>query len=205
LSKILLVRHGITKMHTSDRFWGKTDIPLSNAGKKQAWQLRDRLATEKIGAVYSSTLRRARSTAEIIASGREADVAACAELDECDFGYIEGLNYEEIKRRYPALAEELNNWKAVTFPGGESLEQLNTRVQTFLKRLKKHQPPETVLIVAHGGPLRLIICNLLALGLDFWLKIRIDLASLSIVDTYPQATILSLLNDVSHLNLKEGR
>jgi alpha-ribazole phosphatase len=203
LSKILLVRHGITKMRTSDRFWGKTDVPLSTAGIKQAGQLRNRLAREKIDAIYSSTLRRARSTAEIIASGHEAEVTACPELDECNFGYIEGLSYEEIKRGYPALAEELNHWKAVAFPGGESLAQLNARVKTFLKKLKKHQSKETVLIVAHGGPLRLIVCNLLGLGLKFWLKIRIDLASLSIVETYPQATILSLLNDVSHLNRQE--
>jgi alpha-ribazole phosphatase len=204
LSKILLVRHGTTKLHSGDRFWGKTDIPLSNTGIKQAGQLRNRLAPEKIDAIYSSTLSRARSTAEIIASGHKADVTACEDLCECNFGYIEGLNYEEIKRLYPALAEELNTWQAVAFPGGESLEELNARVRTFLKRLEKHKPKETVLVVAHGGPLRLIVCNLLGLGLEFWLKIRIDLASLSIVETYPQANILSLLNDVSHLKPREG-
>jgi alpha-ribazole phosphatase len=203
LTKILLVRHGITKLHTRGRFWGKTDIPLSNAGIKQAGQLRNRLATERIDAIYSSTQSRARSTAEIIASGHEVDVTACEELCECNFGYIEGLDYEEIKRLYPPLAEELSNWQAVSFPGGESLKQLNARVKVFLKRLEKHKAKETVLIVAHGGPLRLIVCNLLGLGLDFWLKIRIDLASLSIVEAYPQTTILSLLNDVSHLKPQE--
>jgi alpha-ribazole phosphatase len=201
LPKILLVRHGITKFHTSDRFWGKTDIPLSNTGIKQAGQMRNRLAREKINAIYSSTLSRARSTAEIIASGHKADVIACDELCECNFGYIEGLNFNEIKRLYPALAEELNDWKAVAFPGGESLEQLNARVLTFFKRLELHQPRETVLVVAHGGPLRLMVCNLLGLGLEHWLQMRIDLASLSIIETYPQATVLSLLNDASHLSL----
>jgi alpha-ribazole phosphatase len=205
LTKILLVRHGTTRLHASDRFWGKTDIPLSNAGIRQAGQLRNRLATEKIDAIYSSTLSRARSTAEIIASGHEAEVTACEDLCECNFGYIEGLNYEEIKKLHPGLAEALNHWQAMAFPGGETLEQLNMRVRTFLKRLEKHKAKETVLIVAHGGPLRLIVCNLLGLGLDFWLKIRVDLASLSTVETYPQATVLSLLNDVSHLKPPEGR
>lgn len=199
MSRILLVRHGITKLHASDRFWGQTDIALSNTGIKQAGQLRSRLTSEKINAIYSSTLSRARSTAEIIASGHKVDVIPCDELCECNFGYIEGLTFEEIKRLHPALADELSNRKTVAFPGGETLDQLNSRVQSFLKRLEKHKLQETVLIVAHGGPIRLIICNLLGLGLDFWLKIRIDLASLSIVETYPQATILSLLNDVSHL------
>jgi alpha-ribazole phosphatase len=201
LSKILLVRHGTTKLHTGNRFWGKTDIPLSNTGIKQAGQLRNRLAPEKIDAIYSSTLSRARSTAEIIASGHKADVVACEELCECNFGYIEGLNYEEIVRFHPALAGALNDRTAVAFPGGESLEQLNGRVQSFLRKLEKHKPEETILIVAHGGPLRLMVCNLLGLGLDHWLQIRIDLASLSIVETYPRTAVLDLLNDVSHLNI----
>jgi alpha-ribazole phosphatase len=205
LSRILLVRHGTTKLHKQDRFWGKTDIPLSNTGIKQAGQVRNRLAPEKIDAIYSSTLSRARSTAEIIASGHKADVTACEELCECNFGYIEGLDFAEIKRLHPALAEALNDRKAVAFPGGESLEQLNGRVQSFLRRLDKHKPEETILIVAHGGPLRLMVCNLLGLGLEHWLQIRIDLASLSIVETYPQAAILNLLNDVSHLNLQEEK
>jgi alpha-ribazole phosphatase len=201
LSKILLVRHGTTKLHTGNRFWGKTDIPLSNTGIKQAGQLRNRLAPEKIDAIYSSTLSRARSTAEIIASEHKTDVIACEELCECNFGYIEGLNFEEIERFHPALAEALNDRTAVAFPGGESLGQLNGRVQSFLRRLEKHKPKETILIVAHGGPLRLMVCNLLGLGLEHWLQIRIDLASLSIVETYPQAAVLDLLNDVSHLNI----
>ena len=204
MSRVLLVRHGTTKLHTGDRFWGKTDIALSNTGIKQAGQLRSRLTSEKISAIYSSTLSRARSTAEIIASGHKVDVTPCDELCECNFGYIEGLTFEEIKRLHPVLAEELSNRKMVAFPGGESLDQLNSRVQSFLKRLEKHKPKEIVLIVAHGGPIRLIICNLLGLGLEHWLQIRVDLASLSIVETYPQTTILSLLNDVSHLNFQVG-
>ena len=199
MSRLLLIRHGRTKLHKDDRFWGKTDIPLSNIGIKQAGQLRARLASEKITAVYSSTLSRARFTAEIIASGRKLDVKAFDELCECNFGYVEGLTYPEIKRLYPVLAEELNERKAVTFPGGESLDQLNKRVMTFLKRLEKHKPQDTVAVVAHGGPIRLIICDLLGLEQKHWQQLRIDLASLSIVDTYPGTSILSLLNDTSHL------
>jgi alpha-ribazole phosphatase len=201
LSRLLLVRHGSTILHKVDRFWGKTDIALSNIGIMQAAQLRARLSSEKIGAVYSSTLSRARFTAEIIASEHRLDVIACDELCECNFGYLEGLSFEEIKDLYPALAEELSNWKTVVFPGGESLEQLNVRVNVFLHRLEQHPPGDTIAIVAHGGPLRLIICNLLGLEIKHWQQMRIDLASLSIVETYPQATILSLLNDVSHLKI----
>ena len=199
MARLLLIRHGRTKLHKDDRFWGKTDIPLSNIGIKQADSYGHAWLQEKISAVYASTLSRARFTAEIIAAEHNLDVKSFSELCECNFGFIEGLTFPEIKRLYPALAEELNNRKAVTFPGGESLDDLNKRVKTFLKKLEIPKPQETVAIVAHGGPIRLIICHLLGLELVHWQQLRIDMASLSIVETYPQTTILSLLNDTSHL------
>lgn len=198
MSKLLLVRHGRTKLHQADRFWGSTDIALSNVGIRQMEQLRDRLAKEKINAVYSSTLSRARASAEIIASRHDLKITAYEELCECNFGYIEGLTFAEISKRYPKLAGDLNDWKTVAFPGGESLGDLDNRVRTFLKRLDKHKEKETVLIVAHGGTLRLIICHLLGLGLEHWLRFQVGLGSLSIIETYPQGTVLSLLNDTYH-------
>jgi alpha-ribazole phosphatase len=196
--KILLVRHGFIGVK-EERFLGRTDLPLSETGARQAEQLRARLANEKIDVIYASPLRRALSTAVIIASGHKAPVTPCEDLCECNFGDVEGLSYEEIKQRYPALAEELSVRKTGDFPGGETLEQLNGRVQSFLKLLEKHKPEDTVLVVAHGGPVRLIICNLLGLGLEHWVQMRVDHASLSIVETYLGTAILSLLNDVSHL------
>jgi len=199
LSRLLLVRHGRTKLHKADRFWGSTDIALSDIGIGQSEQLRDRLAKEKISTIYTSTLSRARSTAETIASRHKVKITECAELNECNFGYIEGLTFTEIQGLHPELAEELLSWKTVAFPGGESLKQLDTRVQGFLERLQKHKEKETVLIVAHGGPLRLIICHLLGLEMEHWLQLRVEHASLSIVETYPQGNVLNLLNDISHL------
>jgi len=199
MSKLLLIRHGRTRLHSEDRFWGKTDIPLSNIGIKQAGQLRARLAAEKIKKVYSSPLSRARYTAEIIAAEHKLTVNTCDELCECNFGYAEGLTFDEIKRLHPALADELANRKAVVFPGGESLEQLDDRVRVFLYQVENLKPQDTVAIVAHGGPLRLIICNLLGLDIKHWQQIRIDLASLSIVEIFPGMAYLNLLNDVSHL------
>jgi alpha-ribazole phosphatase len=199
MPKLLLIRHGTTKLHANDRFWGKTDVPLNDTGIEQAKKLKSRLASEKIIAFFSSTLSRARATAEIIAAGHKAEIVACDELCECNFGFAEGLTFKEIERLYPALAKELADWKAVTFPGGESLEQLNERVKVFIKRLQHFKPEDTVVIVSHGGPLRLLICNLLGIDAVHWQQIRIDRGSLSILETYPQTAIITLLNDVSHL------
>jgi alpha-ribazole phosphatase len=199
MAKLLLIRHGTTKLHANDRFWGKTDIPLSDAGIEQARQLHARLAKEDIKAIFASTLSRATATAEIIAGGRNLKITACDELCECNFGYAEGLTFKEIEKLYPALAGELAAWQAVSFPGGETLDQLNERVKAFIKKLEPFQSSETIAIVSHGGPLRLLVCHLLGIETKHWQQIRIDRGSLSVVETYPQTAIITLLNDVSHL------
>ena len=151
--KIFLVRHARTSLHQDERFWGITDIPLSDAGVWQAEMLRDRLADEKVTAVYTSALIRARSTAETIASRHRVNMNVCEELNECNFGLIEGLTMEEIQQQYPELVDELLNWKTVSFPGGESIKDLDKHVRSFLSRLLQNRDNGTVLIVAHGGTL----------------------------------------------------
>jgi len=200
LSKLLLVRHGDTKLNSAERFWGQTDVELSAAGMRQAERLRDRLATQKIDAIYTSNLSRASMTTKIIASSHQLAIITCAELREISFGKLEGLAFKEISQLYPKVTEEWSNWSlTLKFPGGESVDELNNRVSKFLDRLEKHTSEETILIVAHSAPLRLLVCHLLRIGLQHWRQIRLDLASLSILETYPQGAILSLLNDVSHL------
>jgi alpha-ribazole phosphatase len=202
LSRLLLVRHGNTKLNNAKRFWGQTDVELSTDGIRQAEKLRERLAAYKIDAVYASSLSRTRLTAEIIASGHQLGITTLNELMEINFGFIEGLTFEEVNQLHPEIADIMSKWAIKPkFPGGESLDNLDKRVQKFLKRLQKHKPEETILIVAHAGTLRLMICNLMGIGSEHWRHIQLDLASLSIMETYPQGAVLSLLNDVSHLKL----
>jgi len=200
LPRLLLVRHGETELKSSERLWGHTDVKLDTLGLKQAERLRDRLALEKIDAIYSSNLQRASVTAEIIASRRQLALVACAELREFNYGKVEGLTHEEINQLYPefykSMMQKIPNLR---FPGGESVYQLNNRVSQFLDRLKKHTPEQTILIVAHFGLLRILLCRLLGIGIKRRWQIHLDLASLSILETNQQGVILSLLNDVSHL------
>lgn len=200
MSKLLLVRHGDTKLNSAERFWGQTDVEMSAAGMRQAERLRDRLAAQKIDVIYTSNLSRAAVTAKIIASRHQSDIITCAELREINFGKFEGLTFKEINQLYPEATELWSNWSlTLKFPGGESADELNNRVSKFLNRLEKHTPEETILIVAHSGPLRLLVCHLLGIELQHWRQISLDLASLSIMETHPQGAILNLLNDVSHL------
>ena len=201
MSRLLLVRHGDTELNSAERYWGQSDVKLSALGFRQAERLRDRLAAQKIDVIYSSDLQRAWATAKTIASGRQLDVTICAELREINFGKIEGLNFGEISQLFPEFAAK---WKArrstnIEFPGGESLDQLNNRVSNFVGRLKKRKAEGTVLIVAHAGVLRSLICQLMEIELRYIYKIRLDLGSLSILETHSEGAILTLLNDTSHL------
>jgi len=200
LPKLILVRHGDTELNSAERYWGHSDVKLSAAGLSQAERLRDRLATEKIAAVYSSDLQRALVTAEIIASKHRLAVITCVELREVNFGKLEGLTFAEVNQLYPEVTRFwFGEVSELQYPGGESFSGLNNRVSNFISRLKKHNSEETILIVAHSGPLRIIVCHLLGVDIRHWRQFHLELASFSILDTYPQGAILILFNDVSHL------
>ncbi len=140
MSRLLLVRHGETRLNSRERFWGKTDVELNEIGVKQAEQLRDRLATQKIDVAYASNLKRASVTAGIIVSPHQLEVTTCADLAEIDFGEFEGLTFEEISRLHPEMVAQWVNWSVSQFPGGESTRKLSTRVTRFLPQLHRHEP-----------------------------------------------------------------
>jgi alpha-ribazole phosphatase len=200
LATFLLVRHGEVEGEKNLRYYGFTDIGLSPTGFNQAELLRRRLSFKAINACYASDLRRALDTAQIIASHHGLEVIPCPQLREIHFGKLEGMTFEEIEREYPQIAQQWQlNSSHLSFPEGENLTAFFLRIASFVERLKEHHPQETILIVAHDGSLRMVLCVLLNTGLKGWWRIRLDKASLSIVEVGYQGAVLSLLNDVSHL------
>lgn len=201
MTRLLMVRHGVTEYNDTRRFCGFSDIELSSEGLQQVEKLRDRLENEKIDAVYSSDLSRAMVTAEVISTGRDVEAIACPELREVNYGDAEGLTFQEIGQRYPEVSRFIATFdlEELAFPGGESFSQFIERTNTFLNRLEDHQPSESVLVVSSSGPLRVLVCSLFGVDQTHWRQFRLDNASLSIIDTYPQGAIISLLNDTSHL------
>ncbi|MBI2831238.1 MAG: alpha-ribazole phosphatase [Chloroflexi bacterium] len=199
MSRLLLVRHGDTEFNSTRRFLGHTDIELSPEGLKQVRKLRDRLASEKIDLAYASDLKRAAMTARLISSGHELDIISSPELREINYGEVEGLTFDEISHRYPDVAKCCVDWsKDLKFPGGESFEEFTQRIGAFSAKLK-NATEQTILVVAHGGPLRVLLCYLLGMELRHWRQFQLDVASLSIVSTHREIAIVNLLNDTSHL------
>jgi alpha-ribazole phosphatase len=204
LTRLFLVRHGELDMNSPARYWGSTDIALSEVGLRQAEQLRDRLAEEIIDRIYSSDLKRALVTAETIASAHEPEIVACPELREIDFGRIEGLTFEQVSQSHPEI---VRLWMACStelrYPDGESIDEVEKRVARFRKRLESRGREETVLVVAHSGILRTLACQILDMDAGQRWQMQLDPASLSIIETRAEGAVLTLLNDVSHLVKKE--
>lgn len=200
MTRLLLVRHGESEYNSAQRFAGHIDVGLTDKGHRQAERLRDRLNGEKIDAVYCSDLQRARLTAEVAIEGRNLIVSMCPELREINYGDVDGLPFAEIQRLHPELARKIHDSDlGMAFPGGESFLEFVDRVESFTEKLTRHGPSDNVLVVAHGGPLRTLLCSLLAVGQKSWWQFRIDNASLTIVDTYEKRAILSLLNETNYL------
>ncbi len=200
MTRLLLVRHGITDFNSTRRFAGYSDVDLSVAGYRQVEQLCLRLAGEKIDAIYSSDLKRAFVAAQAISAEHHVDIITCPELREANYGSAEGLTFDDISRLYPDLAVAIRNFSPqLRFPGGESFSEFIERTSKFLERVAHYQASETVLIVSHSGPLRVLVCRLLGIDMEHWRQIRIDNASLSIVETHQRGAIVNLLNDTSHL------
>jgi alpha-ribazole phosphatase len=194
VTRLLLVRHGETDWNREGRYQGQTDTPLNEAGRAQAAQLAARLAGEALDVIYSSDLKRACETAQVIAAPHGLDVQPTPQLREVAFGVLEGLTYDEAKTQYP---QALDAWHADPDrppPGGEALSRVAARVQDFLDRLAAGQP---ALVVGHGGPLRVLLCLVMGLPAARHWQFRLDTASLTAVSLYDAGAILSLLNDTT--------
>ena len=197
--KLLLARHGETDWNLAQRFQGHSDVPLNNVGLQQAKALRNRLSDEIITSIYSSDLKRAYETAKTISNGMNK-LQADARLREVHFGDWEGLTYHEIQKKHPGhlLAWEQDVYKTAP-PNGETLEQLVEHSQSILNELLVNHQDETVLVVAHGGVIRVLICLALNLPATMYWQFHIDSASLSEIAFYPAGAILNFMNDTSHL------
>lgn len=200
MTQLLLVRHGITEYNNDRRFMGYSDIGLSAIGRQQIGRLGNYLKDEKIDAVYASDLKRTMMSAQIIIGKRDLNIIPCSELRELNYGICEGLTFGEISRDYPDVAEKCVHFTLdLEFPQGERFREFIDRSSTFLERLKKHKSRDTILVVSHNGPLKVLICRLLDISMEHWWQIAVDVASLNIMEVSTRGAVLTRLNDVSFL------
>jgi broad specificity phosphatase PhoE len=155
LRRIILVRHGETAGQSSIRYYGVTDVPLSDLGREQVRAARDEISLETCEAVWASTLCRSWESARILAPGRPVHLES--DFREIDFGDWEGLTAEEIASRD---SEGYARWQAgpleFTFPGGETREAFRLRIARGLARLRA-TGVESALVAVHKGVVRTLL------------------------------------------------
>jgi len=157
---LFLARHGETEWNRAGRWQGKTDIPLSDAGRAQARALGACLVGRGIVEVHASDLQRAAETAQIVAA--TLGIAAFnvdVRLRERGFGCFEGFTREECAERHPdAWARYLADRRA-TPPGGEPQGEVAARVVAAMTELAgvPRATGEATLVISHGGTLRTFI------------------------------------------------
>ncbi|GAA3310927.1 histidine phosphatase family protein [Streptomyces cinereospinus] len=166
MTDFVLVRHGETPWHAENRYAGRTDVPLTERGRRQAAALGVWAGDQRLDAVLSSPLRRARLTAEPAAAALGLPVRVDERLCEVDFGRGEGLTRAEMRERFPReLAAFLADPVTHHLPGGEDPAAAAARARDCLARTAARFPGGRVLVVAHSTLVRLLLCDLLGIPL----------------------------------------
>lgn len=163
MATLLLARHGETDWNRDARFQGHSDTPLNERGRAQARALAATIPP--VDRVYASDLARARETAAIIAERLGVGVKLDPRLRERRFGAWEGLTAAEIAERFEA---QYARWLAGDAPGAddaESAAEFAARVGSFVDDVLERHAREDILVVAHGGTIRVI--HALATGVDY--------------------------------------
>ena len=169
--RIYLARHGETDWNAEHRLQGSTDTPLNSTGVKQAAKLAESLKGIHFDAVYSSTLRRSRDTADIVRG--QVPLKTVAGLNERGVGKFEGKFLNRTKdpataQEYPKRSRDPDD----ELDGGESLNQFDARVRAALEDIRSQHASGTILIVGHAITNQMILRAIFHLSLPQAISIK---------------------------------
>lgn len=194
---LTLIRHGLTDWNVSGRFQGQSDLPLSEAGRRQARRLARRtMRMREADVVVSSPLSRAYETATL--AFPNAEITTDARLMELNFGIFEGGTLDENRRR-----PEWERWIADPFdnatPCGESYRDLRERAVAWFASLP--EGPGEVVAITHSGTIQMLLAHVLGLDRPRWRKrIYLRHSSVSRIIMQGEEMIVERVNDTRHLD-----
>jgi broad specificity phosphatase PhoE len=199
MTEIKLVRHGETEWNVGEVFRGRIDIELNKTGIRQAELLGEFLSDVKIDAIYSSPLKRALKTADIIARYHNLDVKISHGLIDFNYGQWQGLSLKEVKAKYKEFyLEWTSHPDQVIISGGESLQDIRQRVTDLISQVIIEYSG-TVVLVAHRVVNKILICALLGLDNSHLWNIRQDTCGITTFVHENGRFILTSHNDTSFL------
>lgn len=200
-TRLLLLRHGQTELSVQRRYSGRGNPALNNVGWRQARAAARYFAQRGgIAGVVSSPLQRAYDTAATVADLLGANLTVDDDLIEIDFGAWEGLTFAEAAARDPQLHHCWLHDTATLPPGGESFDDVLGRVCSARARIIAEYQGETVLVVSHVTPIKMLLRLALDAGAGILYRLHLDLGSLSIAEFYPDgASSVRLVNQTGYL------
>lgn len=177
---VLLIRHA-TAEYKPGRLYGWTPgVHLSAQGRDEAKMLAGRLEGVRLKALYSSPLERCVETAEAIAGGRRLDVKIVEKLGEVRYGSWQGRTYRSLVKTPLWRTVQLVPSQA-TFPGGESLLELQRRGVEAIEDIRRAHRRGVVAAVSHADMIKAILAHYLGLHLDLFQRINVEPASVSAI------------------------
>lgn len=201
---LFLIRHGATQANVRRPYvlqGRRTDLSLSEIGRRQALATRRALEDRSIRSVFSSPLKRALQTAEILAEPHGVAVECVQELIECDVGRWEGLSWQEVRRQDgPYLDTFESDPGSVPYAGGESFGQVQARAVPAIQRLIREHHDGNLIVVTHHVVARVYVAHLTGLPVARTRSIRQDNGGITIVSIQDGKENLVTLNSVLHLD-----
>ena len=200
MTRLIIVRHGRTEWNRVEKFRGRADIGLDEVGMKQAEAAGKRIAEWPISAIYSSPLRRASTTAEIIAGSLGLKVRLLPGIIDIDYGAWQGLSTEDVVARDGYLYSQwIESPDKVQFPGGESFTEVRERTTSVVSDLIQRHPKETVVLVSHKVICQVLILSLLELDSSHFWQITQDVCAMNLFEVRGGIPSALFLNDTCHL------
>lgn len=197
---LIIVRHGETEWNIAGIRQGHLDSKLTDKGLAQAKALGQRLGRERFSALYSSDLGRAVQTAREIANVTGHEIVTDHRLRERHLGIFQGLNAEEIIKRYPEERRLLRTQgPEYVIPEGESMRQQVERNVAYLSELAAKHAGETIVVVTHGGVVSGFFRYTLSIPLDAPRRFEFVNAGLNVFIREEDNWFLLTWGDVSHL------
>ena len=166
-TEIILIRHGETEWNSQKRMQGHSNSDLSEVGRGQIQELGELMKNVSFDHIYSSDSLRARQTAEAITQYSGHTLQFDQRIREKNLGVFEGLTSTEAKERHPEIYRLFKTAGAnYVIDEGESTQQLLERALEFIEEIRLRHPQERVVMVTHGGVVRVLMKHALGLSID---------------------------------------
>ena len=166
-TEIILIRHGETEWNSQKRMQGHSNSDLSSVGQAQIQALGQWMKNVPFDHIYSSDSLRAKQTAEAITQFSGHELKIDLRLREKNLGVFEGLTSEEARERHPEVFRLFKTaGSKYVIDEGESTQQLQDRALEIVEEIRIKHPEERVLLVTHGGFIRVVMKHSLGLSLE---------------------------------------